>query len=32
MEEFDVNKDGKVSWEEFRSAMGRLREKVNNKA
>ena len=32
MEEFDTNKDGRVSWDEFREAMGRLKEKVNNKA
>jgi hypothetical protein len=32
MEEFDANKDGRVSWDEFVSAMGRLRDKVNSKA
>lgn len=32
MEEFDTNKDGRVSWDEFTLAMARLRDKVNNKA
>ena len=32
MEEFDANHDGRVSWEEFQSAMVRLKDKVNNKA
>lgn len=32
MEEFDVNKDGKVSWEEFREAMDRIKCRVNDKA
>ena len=32
MEEFDSNQDGRVSWEEFASAMARLKDKVNNKA
>ena len=32
MEEFDTNRDGRVSWEEFREAMVRLKAKVNNKA
>ena len=32
MEEFDTNQDGKVSWEEFRSAMGKLKERVAAKA
>jgi Ca2+-binding EF-hand superfamily protein len=32
MEEFDTNKDGKVTWEEFRLAMARLKEKVNGKS
>jgi hypothetical protein len=32
MEEFDANRDGRVSWDEFTSAMGRLKEKVNSKA
>ncbi len=32
MEEFDANRDGKVSWEEFRGAMDRLKDKVNSKA
>jgi Ca2+-binding EF-hand superfamily protein len=29
MEEFDTNKDGKISWEEFQAALGRLRDRVN---
>ena len=32
MEEFDLNNDGKVTLEEFKSALTRLREKMNNKA
>lgn len=32
MEEFDTNKDGRVSWEEFRAALGRMKEKVSQKA
>ncbi len=32
MEEFDANHDGRVSWDEFQSAMNKLRDKVNNKA
>ena len=32
MEEFDVNHDGKVTWEEFHATLVRLREKVNSKA
>lgn len=32
MEEFDINKDGRVSWEEFSAALNRLKEKVNSKA
>lgn len=32
MEEFDANKDGKVSWEEFREAIDRIKNKVNEKA
>jgi len=32
MEEFDTNKDNRVSWDEFVSAMERLKEKVNSKA
>ena len=32
MEEFDTNRDGRVSWDEFTAAMERLKEKVNNKA
>ena len=31
-EEFDANKDGKISWEEFQAALKRLRERVNQKA
>ena len=32
MEEFDANRDGRVSWDEFVEAMNRLKDKVNNKA
>ena len=32
MEQFDANKDGKVTWEEFKQAMDVLKEKVNNKS
>ena len=32
MEEFDLNQDGKVTLEEFKSALTRMREKVNSKA
>ena len=32
MEEFDLNKDGKVTLEEFKSALTRMREKMNEKA
>ena len=32
MDEFDTNRDGRVSWDEFRGAMGRLKEKINEKA
>ena len=32
MEEFDANHDGRVSWDEFVSAMDRLKEKMNAKA
>lgn len=32
MEEFDSNKDGRISWEEFQNALNRLRERVNKKA
>ena len=32
MDEFDLNHDGRVSWEEFSAAMGRMKEKVNGKA
>jgi len=29
MQEFDTNQDGKVSWEEFSAALGRIKERVN---
>jgi len=32
MEQFDANKDGKVTWEEFKQAMDVLKDKVNNKS
>ena len=32
MEEFDINHDGRISWEEFQAALGRLRDRVNSKA
>lgn len=32
MQEFDTNQDGKVSWEEFSAALGRIKERVNQKA
>ena len=32
MEEFDTNRDGKISWEEFEAALNRLRDRVNSKA
>ena len=32
MEEFDANKDGKVTWEEFQEAAERIKERVNEKA
>ena len=32
MKEFDVNQDGKVSWEEFRASMSRIKEKMDMKA
>jgi len=32
MDEFDANKDGKISWEEFQAALNKLRERVNKKA
>ena len=32
MEEFDANKDGRVTWDEFVEAMGKMKAKVNNKA
>ena len=32
MEEFDLNQDGKVSWEEFLKSMNRVKEKMDKKA
>ena len=32
MTEFDLNQDGKVTLEEFKSALTRMREKMNEKA
>ena len=32
MEEFDANKDGKVTWEEFREAMQKMKDRINGKA
>jgi Ca2+-binding EF-hand superfamily protein len=32
MQEFDTNQDGKVSWNEFSAALGRIKERVNQKA
>lgn len=32
MEEFDLNDDGKVSWEEFKVSMERIKEKQDAKA
>ena len=32
MKEFDLNADGKVSWEEFLSSMTRIKEKMDSKA
>ena len=32
MKEFDVNQDGKVTWEEFVSSMDRIRAKQDEKA
>ena len=32
MQEFDLNKDGKVTFEEFKKAAATLREKLNKKA
>jgi hypothetical protein len=32
MEQFDANKDGKVTWDEFVAALNILKEKVNKKA
>ena len=29
MNEFDINHDGKVSWDEFVASLGRLKEKIN---
>lgn len=31
MQEFDTNRDGRVSWEEFVTALNSLKVKVNNK-
>ena len=32
MEEFDLNQDGRVTMEEFKCALTRMREKMNKKA
>ena len=32
MDEFDLNNDGKVELEEFKAALSRMREKMNEKA
>ncbi len=32
MQEFDLNHDGKVTWDEFTKAMGRMKEKLDKKA
>ena len=32
MEEFDANRDGRISWEEFQGALIRIRDRVNAKA
>ena len=32
MKEFDLNQDGKVSWEEFKLSMQRVKDKMNNQA
>ena len=32
MEEFDLNHDGKVTLDEFKLALGRMKEKLNKKA
>ena len=32
MEEFDLNKDGKVTLEEFKQALTRLKQKMDEKA
>ena len=32
MQEFDLNQDGKVSWEEFTQSMRRMKEKLDSKA
>ena len=31
MDEFDANKDGKVSMEEFKTALGRMRAELDTK-
>jgi G3E family GTPase len=32
MEEFDTNHDGRISWEEFKAALERMKQRVNEKA
>jgi len=32
MDEFDLNQDGRVTWDEFVSSMTRLKEQMNEKA
>ena len=32
MSEFDINQDGKVTLDEFKATLGRMREKMNEKA
>ena len=32
MENFDLNKDGKVTWEEFKSTLERIKEQTNKKS
>ena len=32
MQEFDLNQDGKVSWEEFTQSLRRMKEKIDGKA
>ena len=32
MKEFDLNQDGKVTWEEFSAGMQKMKEKINKKA